>query len=91
MRAAFPSADIDLIVFETEPFSNGVAYEEPEKGVVIAVGDFYDQRRYDPVLGNERLILSVLRRVRMHGRWKNLLRLRLESIRKRIRRHLGKA
>lgn len=91
MRAAFPSADIDLIVFETEPFSNGVAYEEPEKGVVIAVGDFYDQRRYDPVVGNERLILSVLRRVRMHGRWKNLLRLRLESIRKRIRRHLGKA
>jgi len=91
LRTAFPSADIDLLVFETELFSKGVAYEEPEKGVVIAVGDFYDQSRYDPVVGNEGLILSVLRRVRMRGRWKNLLRLKWESICKRIRRHSRKA
>ena len=90
LRAAFPESAIDLLVIETVKFSKGVAYDEPEQGVVFAVGDFYDQSRYDPVTGNEKLIHSVLKRVRMRGRWRNLLRLRWESICKRVRRHAGK-
>ena len=84
LRAAFPASQIDLLVLETEKFAAGVSYNEPEPGVVIATGDFYDQSRYDAVRGNKVLALSVLGRVRMHGRWRNLLRLRLESVKRRL-------
>ena len=91
LRAAHPSTRIDLLVLETEKFSKGVGYEEPEEGVMFAVGDFYDQERFDAVVGNEALVVSVLRRIRMRGRWRNLLRVRVESLRKRIRRVLCRA
>lgn len=87
LRAAYPMTRIDLLVMETEKFSKDVAYDEPEQGVVFAVGDFYDQKRLDPVLGNEGLVLSVMRRIRLRGQWKNLLRLKLDSFRRRIARH----
>ena len=84
LRASFPDTKIDLLVIETEKFAKGVAYEEPEPGVVFAIGDFYDQKRFDAVMGNEPLALSVLGRIRMRGRWRNLLHVRIESLRKRI-------
>ena len=87
LRAAFPETTIDLLVLETEPSADGVAYEEPETGVLFAIGDFYGQGRHDAVTGNERLAKSVLRRIRVRGRWKNLLRLKIESFRRRMRRH----
>jgi len=91
LRTAYPSTHIDLLVLETEKFSKGVDYEEPERGVVFAAGDFYDQERFDVVMGNEALVLSVLRRIRMRGRWRNLLRVRIESLRKRLRRTFCRA
>ena len=51
---------------------------------MIATGDFYDPPRYDVVRGNKKLAKSVLRRVHMRGRWKNLLRLQIESIKRRL-------
>lgn len=89
LRAAFPESTIDLLVIETEKFKPDVLYEEPEPGVVFAVGDFYDQERFDPVQGNEKLVVSVLRRVRMRGRWKNILHLKMASLRKRLGRVFG--
>ena len=86
LRAAYPSTTIDLVVLETEPHADGVAYEEPEHGVTFAVGDFYDPRRFDAVAGNQRLVMSVLGQVRLRGRWRNLVRLRLESLCRRLRR-----
>lgn len=84
LRAAFPASQIDLLVFETEKLAAGVSYNEPEPGVVIAAGDFYDPTRYDVVRGNKMLAKSVLRRVHMRGRWKNILRLQIESIKRRL-------
>lgn len=84
LRAAFPESVIDAIVIQTEKYANGVSYEEPEPGVVIATGDFYDPARYDVVRGNKKLAKSVLRRVHMRGRWKNILRLQIESIKRRL-------
>lgn len=89
LRAAFPETVIDLLVIETEKFKSGVSYEEPLPGVVLAVGDFYDQERFDPVQGNSKLACSVLRRIRMRGRWKNILYLKLASLRKRLGRVFG--
>lgn len=89
LRAAFPETQVDLLVIETEKFAEGVKYEEPEPGVVIAVGDFYDQARYDAVQGNRELAVSVLRRIRMRGRWKNLLRLKVDSLRRKLFRRRG--
>ena len=80
-----------LLALETEKFSKGVDYEEPEAGVVFAVGDFYDQKRFGAVMGNEALVLSVLRRIRMRGRWRNLLHVHIESFRKRLRRMFCRA
>ena len=91
LRAEYPSTRIDLLVLETEKFSKGVDYEEPEAGVVFAVGDFYDQKRFGAVMGNEALVLSVLRRIRMRGRWRNLLHVHIESFRKRLRRMFCRA
>ena len=90
LRTAFPGTTIDLLVLETEKFAKSVVYEEPEPGVVFAVGDFYDRSRYDAVLGNERLVMSVLGRIKMHGRWRNLLHIRMNSMRKRLRRLFSK-
>ena len=87
LRTAFPNTNIDLLVLESDKSVKGIAYEEPEPGVAVAVGDFYDMKRYDVVRGNKPLVLSALRRIRMRGRWRNLLRLRIESLRKRIMRH----
>ena len=84
VRAAFPDTKIDLLVLESDKSVKGIVYEEPEPGVVVAVGDFYDMKRYDVVRGNKPLILSALRRIRMRGRWRNLLHLRIESLRKRL-------
>ena len=64
--------------------ADGYARATGRPGVVIATGDFYDQSRYDAVRGNKVLALSVLGRVRMRGRWRNLLRLRLESVKRRL-------
>ena len=90
LRTAFPGTTIDLLVLETEKFAKSVVYEEPEPGVVFAVGDFYDRSRYDAVLGNERLVMSVLGRIKMHGRLRNLLHIRMNSMRKRLRRLFSK-
>ena len=89
LRAAFPETQIDALVMETEKFARGVSYDEPEPGVVIATGDFYDPARYDAVRGNRELAVSVLRRIRMRGRWKNILRLKAESFRRRLGRRRG--
>ena len=89
LRAAFPDTVIDLLVIETEKFAKGVVYEEAEPGIDFAVGDFYDQSRFDPVVGNEKLALSVLGEIRLHGRWRNLLRMKKDAIRKRLLRIFG--
>ena len=89
LRAAFPETTVDLLVIETEKDAKEVSYEEPEPGIVFAVGDFYDQKRFDPVQGNEKLAVSLLRQVRMRGRWKNILHLKLASLRKRLGRVFG--
>ena len=85
LRKAFPGTAIDLLVIETEKLSKEVTYEEPEPGVVFVVGDFYDQERYNAVVGNEKLALSVLRRIRMRGRWRNLMRMKVASITRRLK------
>lgn len=87
LRSAFPETTIDLLVLETEKFAKDVAYEELDQGVVVAIGDFYDVDRFGWVMGNEQLVLSVLRGIRVRGRWRNLLRLKTESISRRIRKH----
>ena len=84
VRKAYPSTEIDLLVIETEKFAKGVEYREAADGVVVAVGDFYDPARYHAVVGNEKLAISVLRRIRMRGRWRNLFRMRLDSILRRL-------
>lgn len=84
LRSVFPGVVVDLLVLETEKSKAGVSYEEPEKGVVFAVGDFYDEKRYDPVMGNRKLALDVLRAVHMHGQWRNLMYNIGESIRRRF-------
>ena len=90
LRSAFPGTAIDLLVLETEKFAKGVSYDEPEPGVFFAVGDFYDQSRHDAVIGDERLVLSVLGRIRLRGRWRNLLHVRAESMRRHLRRLVSK-
>ena len=86
LRTAFPESAIDLLVVETENSKAVVSYEEPEPGVVFAVGDFYDQKRFDPVQGNVKLVREVFRRIHMRGRLKNVFYLRLASLRKRLAR-----
>ena len=90
IRAAFPDTKIDLLVLEPDSSVKDIVFEEPESGVFVAIGDFYDMRRYDVVRGNKPLILSVFRRIRMRGRWRNLLRARIESLRKRLLRRVKK-
>ena len=90
LRTAFPESAIDLLVIETEKFKVGVSYEEPEPGVVFAVGDFYDQDRFDPVQGNSRLSCAVLKRIHMRGRWRNIVYLHASSVRMRLRKLFGK-
>ena len=84
VREAYPSTEIDLLVIETEKFAKGVEYREAADGVVVAVGDFYDPARFHAVVGNEKLAISVLRRIHMRGRWRNLLRGKLVSILRRL-------
>ena len=90
LREAFPGTEIDLLVIETEKFASGVSCEEPAPGVVFAVGDFYDQERFDPVQGNKKLAQAVFGRIRMRGRLKNLLHLKTESVSRRMARILGR-
>ena len=90
LRTAFPDTVIDLLVVETEKFAKDVAYDEAEPGIVFATGDFYDQSRFDPVVGNEKLALSVLGGIRLCGRWRNLLRTKKALIKKRLLRIFGK-
>ena len=85
IRAAYPESNIDLMVIETEKFAKDVSYEEPEPGVVFAIGDFYDTARFGWVMGNEKLVLSVLQKIRVRGRWRTLLRLKLTSISRRLK------
>ena len=89
LRQAYPNTKIDLLVIETEKFAKTISLEEPETGVIFAVGDFYDQSRFDPVMGNKKAVFSVLRRIRLNGRWKNIVHLKTASLLRRIRR-LGK-
>lgn len=89
LRAAFPGPTIDLLVIETEKFSKDVSYEELEPGVVRVVGDFYDQKRFNAVQGNSKLACAVLGRVRLRGKWKNVVHLKLASLRKRLGRVFG--
>ena len=91
IRAAYPESKIDLMVIETEKFANDVRYEEPEPGVVFAVGDFYDTTRFGWVMGNEHLALSVLGKLHVRGQWRNLLRLKTASIHRRLMRGVFKA
>ena len=91
LRSAYPGSQMDLLVIETEKFSKDVRYEEPEPGVVFAVGDFYDEYRFGPVMGNEELALSVLRQLRVRGRWRNLLRQKVKSIHRRLMHCASKA
>jgi len=88
LRAAYPESKIDLLVIETENLAEQVRYEEPEPGVVFAIGDFYDRSRFGWVMGNERLVHSVLRRIHVRGRWRNLLHMKIASLKKRLGRHL---
>lgn len=90
LREAFPETEIDLLVIETEKFSKGVSCEEPEPGIVFAVGDFYDQERFDPVQGNSKLACAVLGQIRLRGKWKNIAHLKLASLRKRLVRAFGR-
>lgn len=85
LREAFPETQIDLLVIETELFAKGVALEEIERGVVVAVGDFYDPKRYDAVVGNEKLAVSVMKRIHMRGRWRNRLGTWMASFSRRLR------
>ena len=89
LRVAFPETQIDLLVIETEKFSKGVSYEELEPGVVRVVGDFYDQKRFNAVQGNGKLACAVLGRIRLRGKWKNIVHLKLASLRKRLGRVFG--
>ena len=87
LRAAYPEALIDLLVVESERMAADVSYEEPEPGVVFATGDFSDRARFGWVMGNERLALSVLSGIRVRGKWRNLMRLKFQSIQRRLKRH----
>jgi len=76
LRSYFQKASIDLLVLETEKFSEKVVREELSDGVEFYTGDFYDRSRYDAVLGNEPLVKSVLNGIRMRGCLRNLVRLK---------------
>lgn len=92
-RAAFPAAHADLLVMESDSRDAEVRYENPAKGISFAVGDFYDASRHDVVMGNECLCCRVLSRIGVRGRWRNLIRLRVASwgrkLRRQGRRHEG--
>jgi hypothetical protein len=86
LRQAYPNATIDLLVIETERFTKTISFEKPHEGVIFAVGDFYDQSRFDPVMGNKKALFSVLRHIRLRGRWKNLIHLKTASLKRRLKR-----
>lgn len=86
LREAYPATRADLLVLEQQNFAEKPVYEEPEPGITIVTGDFYDRSRFAEVMGDEKLVLSVLRRIRLRGRWKNLLHLKIASFRRRIKR-----
>ncbi len=90
LRAHFPAATLDLLVLESDPSVKGLCSYAPSSGIVRTFGDFYDPARHNPVMGNEPLVLSVLRRIPLRGRWRNLLRLRVESFKRRLSRFRGK-
>lgn len=89
LRKKYPSARIDLLLLESENRHVGLTREKLADGIVRVTGDFYDRSRFDPVLGNEPILCSVFRGIRMRGRWRNLLRQRIESVKKRLARHFG--
>lgn len=90
LRAQFPLPEIDLLVLETEKSASGLAWEEPAPGVRFVVGDFYDRARHDEVLGNEPLCRRALSGIRLRGRLKNLIRLKAESLKRRLARAFGR-
>ena len=90
LRAHFPAATLDLLVLETDATLKGLFSYSPAPGIVRTFGDFYDLARFNPVMGNEPLLLSALREIRLRGRWRNLLRMRVESFRRRLFRRFGR-
>lgn len=90
LRAQFPQTAIDLLVLETEKFAPGLAWEEPAPGVRLVVGDFYDRARHDEVMGNEPLCRRALGGIRLRGRLRNLAHLKMESVKRRLKRVLGR-
>jgi len=84
LRAAFPRSTLDLLVLECDGSAREPAFDEPGPGIARAVGDFYDRGRFDAVLGNERLVMKVLRGIGMRGKWRNLLRMRMIEWRKKL-------
>lgn len=83
-RAKYPESTLDLLVVETELFKKDLSWEKVAPGVDFVVGDFYDQTRYDAVVGNQKLFLSVLKGVRAKGKLKNLLWLQLDALKKKL-------
>lgn len=88
LRRKFPRSTIDLLVLETAKGVSSPTVDAIGPGVVRIVGDFYDQQRFDVVVGNERLVLEALRCVRMRGRWRNLLWQKVQSVKRRLLRHV---
>jgi len=88
LRRKFPRSTIDLLVLETEKGASGLTVDAIGFGVVRIVGDFYDRERFDAVVGNEKLLMKALRRVRMRGRLRNLLWQKVQSVKRRFLRHV---
>lgn len=86
LREKYPSARVDLLLLEPENHHAGLTRESLTEGVVRVTGDFYDRARFDPVMGNDRLVRSVLGGIRLHGKFRNLLRQRMQSFKRRFMR-----
>ena len=89
-RTRYPASRLDLLVFETEPRAAVLRWDRPVEGVSFVTGDFYDPTRHDAVIGNERLFLSVLRKVGVRGKFRNLVWQRIHSFKRRLSRRRGR-
>jgi len=84
LRAKYPAARIDLLLLEVEKHRVGLVRETLEAGVERVTGDFYDRARFNEVMGNEKLVVAVLKGIRMRGKFGNLLRVGLQSLARRL-------
>ena len=85
LRCHFHNDGIDLLVLENGE-GDGVRFEPFGDGLTFAVGDFYAEGKYDPVLGNRSAVDAVFSSIKMRGRWRNFLHNRITSLHKRIKR-----